>query len=151
MSDLKELYQSVILDHNRNPRNFGPLAEADGEAQGYNPLCGDRFTVRVKMEDDVIADVKFEGMGCAISKASASVMTTLVKGKTREDARQMFERFHQMVTGKGAAANGGEGSRKLAVFAGVAEFPSRVKCAILSWHALKAALEEPHPAAVSTE
>lgn len=159
MRDLKELYQSVILDHNRNPRNFGPLEEADGEAEGYNPLCGDRFTVRVRIEDDVIADVKFEGMGCAISKASASVMTTLVKGKSRADARAMFDRFHQMVTGQGSGGNGGPaadstpeaGSRKLAVFAGVAEFPSRVKCAILSWHALKAALEEPRPAAVSTE
>jgi len=149
MSDLSELYQGVILDHNRRPRNFGPLPDASAEAEGYNPLCGDRFTVRVKMDGDRIESVKFEGMGCAISKASASVMTTLVAGKTREEARAMFDRFQQMVMGQGTGA--GPGGRKLAVFSGVSEFPSRVKCAILGWHALRAALEERTPAPVSTE
>lgn len=151
MSDLSELYQGVILDHNRSPRNFGPLPDASAEAEGYNPLCGDRFTVRVKMDGDRIESVKFEGMGCAISKASASVMTTLVKGKTREEAQAMFGRFQQMVTGQGTGAVAGPAGRKLAVFSGVSEFPSRVKCAILGWHALRAAIEDRASAPVSTE
>lgn len=151
MSDLSELYQGVILDHNRSPRNFGPLPDASAEAEGYNPLCGDRFTVRVKMDGDRIESVRFEGMGCAISKASASVMTTLVKGKTREEAQAMFGRFQQMVTGQGTGAVAGPAGRKLAVFSGVSEFPSRVKCAILGWHALRAAIEDRASAPVSTE
>lgn len=151
MSDLSELYQGVILHHNRSPRNFGPLPDASAEAEGYNPLCGDRFTVRVKMDGDRIESVKFEGMGCAISKASASVMTTLVKGKTRNEAQAMFGRFQQMVTGQGTGAGAGPAVRKLAVFSGVSEFPSRVKCAILGWHALRAALEDHASAPVSTE
>lgn len=149
MSDLSELYQGVILHHNRSPRNFGPLPDASAEAEGYNPLCGDRFTVRVKMDGDRIESVKFEGMGCAISKASASVMTTLVAGKTRAEAQALFDRFQQTVTGQGTIA--GPGGRKLAVFSGVSEFPSRVKCAILGWHALRAAIEDGAPAPVSTE
>lgn len=138
MTDTRELYQLVILDHNRSPRNFRPMEGADREAEGYNPMCGDQLKVWVKLDGERIADVSFHGSGCAISKASASLMTTAVMGRTREEARKLFEGFHQMLTTENG---GGELPSKLAVFAGVREFPMRVKCATLSWHALKSALE----------
>ena len=139
MTDTRELYQLVILDHNRSPRNFRPMEGADREAEGYNPMCGDQLKVWVKLDGERIADVSFHGSGCAISKASASLMTTAVMGKTREEARMLFEKFHQMLTTESGSI--GELPSKLAVFAGVREFPMRVKCATLSWHALKSALE----------
>lgn len=138
MSDLGELYQEMILDHNKRPRNFGKLPEANRQAEGYNPLCGDRLTVTLKLENGVISDIGFEGSGCAISKASSSIMTTVVKGKTGVEVEGLFKKFHEMVTGKkGIPSELG----KLAVFSGVSEFPARVKCATLAWHTLKAALE----------
>jgi nitrogen fixation NifU-like protein len=140
MSDLRELYQEVILDHNKRPRNFGPLADANRHAEGRNPLCGDHLSVQVDVKDGVIENVAFEGAGCAISRASASLMTDAVKGKSVEEAERMFEEFHQMVTsGVGEAVE--ESLGKLAVFCGVREFPARVKCASLAWHTLHAALD----------
>lgn len=141
MTDTRELYQAVILDHNKSPRNFRPMDAASSEAEGYNPMCGDHLKVWVKLEGDRIVDVSFHGSGCAISKASASLMTTSVMGKTREEARRLFEGFHRMLTSE--LGSGQEVPAKLAVFAGVREFPMRVKCATLSWHALKSALENP--------
>ena len=138
MADLKALYQEVILDHSKNPRNFHKLEPADRTALGRNPLCGDQFTVYLRMDGDRIAEIGFEGQGCAISKSSASMMTQAVKGKTEDEAEDLFDRFHDFVTGKGADP---ESLGKLAVFQGVSEFPIRVKCASLSWHTLKAALE----------
>ena len=138
MADLKELYQEQILDHSKNPRNFHKLEPADRTALGRNPLCGDQFTVYLRMEGDRIAEIGFEGQGCAISKSSASMMTVAVKGKTEDEAERLFDRFHDLVTGKEADP---ESLGKLAVFRGVSEFPIRVKCASLSWHTLKAALE----------
>jgi nitrogen fixation NifU-like protein len=145
MADLAQLYQSVILDHNRNPRNCRSMDGADRSAEGYNPLCGDRLMVRLRLKDDVIEDVSFEADGCAISKASASMMTTAVKGKRLAEVDQIFERFHRMVTGKWDEADEKKALGKLAVFSGVSEFPTRVKCASLSWHALKNALSTPRP------
>lgn len=139
MSELRELYQQLILDHNRRPQNFRIMPEADAQVEGYNPLCGDQMKVFVKFDRDVIEDVSFIGSGCAISKASGSMMTLAVKGKTRAEAEAIFQRFRDMVTGQPHAALP-PGLGKLAVFAGVCEFPSRVKCASLSWHALRAAL-----------
>ena len=138
MADLKALYQEVILDHSKNPRNFHKLEPADRTALGRNPLCGDQFTVYLHMDGDRIADIAFEGQGCAISKSSASMMTQAVKGKSADEAEVLFDRFHDLVTGKEADP---ESLGKLAVFRGVSEFPIRVKCASLSWHTLKAALE----------
>ena len=139
MSDLRELYQDVILEHSKAPRNFRELPKANHKAEGYNPLCGDHFTVYLNLEGDKIQDVSFQGSGCAISKASASMMTQSVKGKSREQAVKLFEQFHELVTGQG---NGEcESLGKLAVFSGVSEFPVRVKCATLAWHTLQAALE----------
>lgn len=149
MTDVSELYQEVILDHNRAPRNFRPMPGASREAEGYNPLCGDQLKIWVKLEGDRIADVSFQGSGCAISKASASLMTTVVKGKTRGEAARIFASFHRMVTGEGGSAD--DLPAKLAVFAGVREFPSRVKCASLSWHALKAALEAQGESHITTD
>jgi len=140
MSDLRELYQEVILDHHKRPRNFGPLAEANRHAEGRNPLCGDHLSVQIDVEGGVIKNVAFEGAGCAISRASASLMTDAVKGKPVEEAERMFEEFHQMVT-SGVEEAVEESLGKLAVFCGVREFPSRVKCASLAWHTLHAALE----------
>jgi nitrogen fixation protein NifU and related proteins len=135
--DLSDLYQQVILDHSRSPRNYGPLPGADCQAHGRNPLCGDTVTVFLRMEGDRIADIRFEGSGCAIAKASASVMTSALKGRTRAEVQALFERFHELVkTGHTA----GESLGKLSVFAGVHKFPARVKCAILCWHAVMAAL-----------
>ena len=148
MSDLRDLYQEVILDHNRSPRNFGPLEGADLQADGHNPLCGDKISIAVKVEDGVLIDVRFEGSGCAISKASASLMTEGVKGKSLDEVRAMFERFRQLVTDQDALVDPSLG--KLAVFAGVRDYPARVKCAILAWHTLRAAVDDNHDI-VSTE
>jgi nitrogen fixation NifU-like protein len=141
MSDLTDLYQQVILDHNRNPSNFGVLEGADRASLGHNPLCGDKLTVYLKLEGDVIKDLRFFGSGCAISKASASLMTASVKGKTIAEAAALFEKFHRMVTSEPGTEVDTEGMGKLAAFAGVCEFPVRVKCASLAWHTLHAALE----------
>lgn len=149
MSDLRELYQEVILDHHKRPRNFGPLAMANRHADGHNPLCGDKLTVHVDVENGMIQGVAFEGAGCAISRASASLMTDAVKGRPIEEAERMFEEFRQMVT-SGVDQAVEESLGKLTVFCGVREFPSRVKCASLAWHTLHAALES-KDTAVSTE
>jgi nitrogen fixation NifU-like protein len=138
MSELSDLYQEVILDHNRRPRNFHALAGASHSAEGYNPLCGDRLTLYLKVAGDRIEDVSFEGAGCAISKASASMMTDVLKGRTLGEANALFERFHRMVTTPPDQAV--EDMGKLSSLAGVREFPVRVKCASLAWHTLKAAM-----------
>jgi nitrogen fixation NifU-like protein len=140
MTDLQELYQSVILDHNRKPRNFGALADANRSAEGKNPLCGDHVHVELHVDGDVISDVHFTGHGCAISKASASLMTSAVKGKTRAEAESLFQRFHALVLGQDTSAGADLG--QLVVFSGVSRFPVRVKCASLAWHTLKAALAD---------
>jgi nitrogen fixation NifU-like protein len=140
MSELNDLYQEVILDHNKNPRNFRELETATNTADGNNPLCGDALRVYVEMEDDRVKDVAFKGSGCAISKASASMMTQAVKGKSKEEAEILFNEFHKMVTGELDAENEETHLGKLRIFAGVLEFPARVKCASLSWHTLHAAL-----------
>jgi nitrogen fixation protein NifU and related proteins len=150
--ELNDLYRDVILDHNRRPRNFGGLEPADASVEGFNPLCGDRLTVRLQMKDDKISDIRFEGQGCAISTASASLMTEAVKGKTRADALRLFDRVHQLLTDDGAPP--AEELGKLAALSGVREFPARVKCASLCWHTLASALKSAHPQnlpAVTTE
>lgn len=149
MSDLTELYQSIILDHNRRPRNYGELPDADRRAEGRNPLCGDTVAVFVKLDGGRIADVRFVGQGCAISKASASLMTAAVAGKSVTDADALFERVHDMMIGRAS----GEGLGPLAALAGVSRFPVRVKCASLAWHALRNALHtvEAQGQPVSTE
>jgi len=149
MSELRDLYQELILDHNRRPRNRRRLEHADRHADGFNPLCGDRVSVYLKLDGEVIADATFEGNGCAISTASASLMTESLKGKTVVEAKALFKRFHDLVTGE---ADGGEGPAlgKLEVFSGVSRYPARVKCASLVWHAVIAALENKHEV-VSTE
>lgn len=149
MADLRELYQQIILDHNRAPRNFRLVEDASHEADGDNPLCGDKIHVSVRVEDGVIQDVGFQGSGCAISKASCSLMTAAVKGKTTQEAEDLFQRFHAMVTGPENEVNR-QALGKLAAFGGVRQFPARVKCASLPWHTLRAALEK-SKAAVSTE
>lgn len=149
MSELNDLYQEVILDHNKNPRNFREIENADKTADGNNPLCGDALRVYVAMEDDKVKDVAFKGSGCAISKASASMMTQVVKGKTREEAETLFDEFHKMVTGELDVEKDENHLGRLKIFAGVLEFPARVKCASLSWHTLNAALNNEE--AVSTE
>jgi nitrogen fixation NifU-like protein len=149
--ELNELYLDVILDHNRQPRNFGGLEAADASVEGFNPMCGDRLTLRLKLSDDTISDIRFEGQGCAISTASASLMTEAVKGKTRTQALQLFDRIHQLLTDDAAS---GEELGKLAALSGVREYPARVKCASLCWHTLASALKSADPktlAAVSTE
>jgi len=138
--DLRELYQDIILEHSKHPRNFGKLAEANRQARGNNPLCGDRITLALKLDGDRIADAKFEAKGCAISVASASMMTEMVKGKTADEARALFEQFHGLVTGKPMNDESDDLDR-LAALSGVRDFPSRIKCATLPWHALTAALE----------
>jgi nitrogen fixation protein NifU and related proteins len=140
VSDLTDLYQEVILDHNRSPRNFGALPDATRTADGHNPLCGDRLRLYIKLDGNRIDDVKFEGAGCAISKASASLMTEAVRGKTVDEARVIFDQFHELVTGGREADLDDEVLGKLAVLGGVREFPVRVKCASLAWHTLKSAL-----------
>ncbi|HEY8258615.1 MAG TPA: SUF system NifU family Fe-S cluster assembly protein [Gemmatimonadales bacterium] len=139
MGSLNELYQNVILEHNRSPRNYRAMADADRKAQGNNPLCGDEVTVWLRLDGDVIKEATFQGSGCAISKASASLMTGAVIGKTRIEAEALFDRFQRLVTGRLEPAEA-ETLGKLAVFSGVSEFPIRVKCASLSWHAMKQAL-----------
>lgn len=141
MPDLRELYQQVIIEHSRNPRNFRELGAASHHAEGYNPLCGDQITVYVEVEGDRVKDVAFKGSGCAISKASASLMTAAIKGKTIAEAEEMFARFRSMVTSERDAEIDEEALGKLAVLSGVREFPVRVKCATLAWHTLRAALE----------
>ena len=140
MSELRELYQQVILDHNKNPRNFKELTGADRRVEGYNPLCGDHYTFFFNFENDLIREVTFTGSGCAISKASASVMTSTVKGKSKDDAGRLFETFHKLVTGDSRELEAADLGR-LAAFSGVSEFPARVKCATLAWHTLKTALD----------
>ena len=140
MPDLGELYQQTIIEHNRSPRNFRKLAAANRSAEGNNPLCGDRMNLYVQLEGDVIRDIAFQGSGCAISKASASLMTAAVKGKTAAEAETLFRSFHDMVTGGPDAPADATTLGKLAAFAGVRAFPARVKCANLAWHTLHAAL-----------
>lgn len=142
MAELRDLYQEVILEHSKAPRNFKRLANANHRAEGFNPLCGDRFTVYLDLEGDRVRDISFEGSGCAISKASASMMTQSVKGKTVAEAERLFENFHKFVTTQDHADGDSAEMGKLAVFSGVAEFPARVKCATLAWHTLQAALED---------
>ena len=149
MSDLRELYQEVILDHNKHPRNFRELDGADRHADGYNPLCGDRLAVYVNLDGDVITDISFLGSGCAISKASASLMTDAIKGKTVVEAQRLFEKFHRMVTGVEGDVDPDQ-LGKLAVLGGVRDYPTRVKCASLAWHTLRAACDDKHEL-VSTE
>ena len=141
---LTDLYREVILDHNRHPRNFGRLDPHDAEARGHNPLCGDRLTLTLQREGDRLADLRFEGNGCAISMASASLMTEAVKGKTLDEAKALFHEFHELVTGQEQPVQAGQPKPpigKLAVFSGVRDFPVRVKCATLAWHTLNAALD----------
>lgn len=140
MSELSELYQQVILDHNKKPRNFHKLDAANRTAEGYNPLCGDQLTVYMLLEDEIVKDVSFEGQGCAISKAAASMMTQSVKGKTKQDAEILFNEFHRMVTGQLDAEATPNHLGRLTIFSGVRDYPARVKCASLSWHTMHAAL-----------
>jgi nitrogen fixation NifU-like protein len=150
--DINELYRDVILDHNRRPRNFGQLEAADACVEGFNPMCGDRLTLRLKLDDGTISDIRFEGQGCAISTASASLMTEAVKGRTRADAMLLFDRVHRLLTDDAAIV--GEDLGKLAALSGVREFPARVKCASLCWHTLSTALQSAganQVPAVSTE
>jgi nitrogen fixation NifU-like protein len=143
MSELSDLYQEVILDHNRRPRNFGAIPDTDLHAHGHNPLCGDKLTVYLRVADGVIQDIRFEGSGCAISKASASLMTEALKGRSVIEATSVFDRFQAMVTTPMDIALDVEGLGKLEALAGVREFPMRVKCATLAWHTFKAALHRP--------
>ena len=149
MSELSELYQQVILDHNKKPRNFRKLETANHSAEGYNPLCGDQLTVYLRLEDDAVKEVSFEGSGCAISKAAASMMTQAVKGKKKQEAEKLFTEFHGMVTGELDEENTPNDLGHLKIFAGVRDFPVRVKCATLAWHTMHAALNNKE--LVSTE
>jgi nitrogen fixation protein NifU and related proteins len=142
MSELNDLYQEVILDHNKNPRNFREIENATNTADGHNPLCGDALKVYLNVEGDMVTDVAFKGSGCAISKASASMMTQAIKGKTKAEAETLFNEFHRMVTGELDIETDENHLGKLKIFAGVLEFPARVKCASLSWHTVHAALNE---------
>lgn len=141
MSELDDLYQEVILDHNKSPRNFRVMAAANRRAEGYNPLCGDQVTVFLQVEDGVIKDISFQGSGCAISKASASMMTTELKGKPERAAHELFENVHLMLTGESSSDHGSERVGKLAILSGVCKFPARVKCASLAWHTMESALK----------
>jgi nitrogen fixation protein NifU and related proteins len=149
MSELSELYQQVILDHNKKPRNFRKIETANRSAEGFNPLCGDQLTVYMQLEDDVVKDISFEGSGCAISKASASMMTQSLKGKSKREAETLFDEFHRMVTGELDEETEPHHLGRLTIFSGVREFPARVKCASLSWHTMRAALND--QGTVSTE
>ena len=140
MADLDDLYQEVILDHNKSPRNFRTMAEANRKAEGYNPLCGDHVTVYLRLEDGLIKDISFQGSGCAISKASASMMTAELKGKSETHALELFDNVHKMLTGETTIAGGAGQVGKLAILSGVSKFPARVKCASLAWHTVNAAL-----------
>ena len=139
MTDLRDLYQELIVDHSKRPRNFRQLEDANREAVGYNPLCGDKVSIFVRMDGDRIEDISFQGSGCAISTASASILTESLRGKTRVEAETLFDRFHKLVTGAGEPASD---LGKLAAFSGVAEYPARVKCATLSWHTMRSALND---------
>ena len=139
MSELRDLYQEVILEHSKHPRNFRAMETANRQAEGYNPLCGDHYTIFVDVADDAIRDISFQGAGCAISKASASMMSQALKNKTTAEAEDLFDRFHRIITGQ--ETGNADSVGKLAVFAGVTGFPTRVKCATLAWHTLHAALE----------
>jgi nitrogen fixation NifU-like protein len=150
MPELQDLYQQLILDHNKNPRNYRELPNATRKVEVYNPLCGDHYTVFLELDGETIKDIGFTGSGCAISKASASVMSTTVKGKTREEAERYFETFHRLVTGDSTGISTDELGR-LAAFSGVSEFPARVKCASLAWHTLRTALENEAKEVVTTE
>ncbi|QQS35243.1 MAG: SUF system NifU family Fe-S cluster assembly protein [Ignavibacteriales bacterium] len=141
-TELRELYQQVILDHNKSPRNYKKIEPSTHFAEGYNPLCGDTVHIYLFVEDGLIKDVSFQGSGCAISKASASLMSTIVKGKTVDEAHKLFEKFHDLITGKLGENPDIDELGKLAVFAGVQEFPARVKCASLAWHTMESALKE---------
>jgi nitrogen fixation protein NifU and related proteins len=149
MSELNELYQQMILDHNRRPRNFRAIDAPSRTQEGYNPLCGDRLTLYVTLDGDVVRDVAFQGSGCAISKASASLMTEAIKGRTVDEARRLFDRFHQMITTPPDQPV--EDLGKLSVLAGVREFPTRVKCASLAWHTMKTAVADEADGLVTTE
>jgi nitrogen fixation NifU-like protein len=149
MATLDSLYQDLILDHNRAPQNYRQMEDANRRVEGNNPLCGDRLTVWLRLDGDVIADAAFQGSGCAISKASASLMTSAIKGRTRAEAADLFDRFQRLVTGSLPAAEA-KSLGKLLAFSGLSQFPIRVKCASLSWHAMRAALDQPD-AVVSTE
>ncbi len=151
MLELRELYQELILDHNKNPRNYHALDHADHEAEGFNPLCGDRIKVFLQMDGDKIKEIGFQGSGCAISKASTSMMTAAVKGKTKQETEEIFNQFHLLVAGKTIETFDQNLLGKLAVFSGVREFPVRVKCATLAWHTLRAALKGEEGKTVSTE
>jgi nitrogen fixation NifU-like protein len=142
MSELDELYQEVILDHNKSPRNYRTMANANRKAQGYNPLCGDQVTVYVQLDDGIIKDISFQGSGCAISKASASLMTSALKGKSESEAKQLFENVHRMLTGEPGGNGHEEDVGKLAILSGVCKFPARVKCASLAWHTVNSALKD---------
>lgn len=148
---LRDLYQEVVFDHNRNPRNFRVMEDANRKIEGFNPLCGDRITLYLKLNGDVIEDVSFQGSGCAISTASASLMTEIVKGQTEAQAEHLFEVFHNVTTGKNDDAVNMEEIGKLAVLAGVRAYPARVKCATLAWHSLQAALKDEAAESISTE
>ena len=150
MGELADLYQEVILEHSKAPRNYRKPASANRHAEGYNPLCGDRCSVFLDVEGGAIKDIGFQGSGCAISRASASMMTQILKGKTKAEAAKLFEEFHNLVTGDAEAMKNAQELGKLAVFAGVSKFPARVKCATLAWHTLQSALEG-HDETVSTE
>ncbi len=141
MADTRALYEQVILDHNKNPRNFHALDPCDHRIEGFNPLCGDHFTVYVKLDDGRITDISFTGAGCAISKSSASVMTSVLKGKTIAEAKTLFTKFHQMITANPGDLVDEAALGKLRVFSGVREFPIRIKCATLAWHAMASALD----------
>lgn len=141
MTEIQALYQQVILDHNKNPHNFGTLDHANCSAEGLNPLCGDQINIYLIVDGDTITDIRFNGSGCAISKSSASIMTTLLKGKTVDEAEELFGKFHNLVTAEMDDQFDMDELGKLAVFAGIREFPARVKCASLAWHTLKSALE----------
>jgi nitrogen fixation NifU-like protein len=149
MSDMRELYRETILDHNKNPRNFRKMEHPDAVVEGFNPLCGDHYTVYLKFDGDMIREITFEGSGCAISKASASVMSAVLKNKSRADAEELFQRFHDLITGR--LHPEGETLGKLSAFSGVSEFPARVKCAGLAWHAVHSAITGREQKTVSTE
>ena len=151
MSDLQDLYQEVVMDHNRRPRNFRKLEDADRSLEGYNPLCGDRYTVYLKLESGRITDIGFQGAGCAISRASSSMMTEAIKGKSVEEAEEIFEAFHGMLTDGPDADYDADEVGDLEVLSGVSEFPVRIKCATLPWHTLRAAIKDSGDSSVSTE
>ncbi len=149
MSELESLYQEVILDHNRRPRNFKVLEKANRQAEGFNPLCGDRVTIYLEVEGDVVKDVAFQGSGCAISMASSSIMTESLKGKSLVEVERLWTTFRELVTGESELASGQPDVGKLAVFGGVSNYPVRVKCATLTWHTLRAALRKAQKAATT--